>query len=442
MRVPQTLTQMSGRHCAILGCMLLTGLGILLIDVMIYQFNVYYYSANINALYPISVHNFMRGNPVRPFEYIILLAANAVYLPLWLGASPLCMAGAVVLSGLACERLFERRLPNRTWWLLGLANPLLFFVVSQPDVVSQALANLLFAGAIFALVYEADRLSAPPLHGWRGDGLAVCLNLIAAALFFTKETAVAAAALIPVAMLWMRYKARRVSPVFCCSLLVPIAAGIGWMAIKLRFPYMLPTELGGVGIGRYGLKLDPLIWVQHFITTVTFPITPLPTSFLAFAVLKPIWVVVGLGFVVFLTALLLRASLRQPRIVFPLLVVAVSCLPMTVVHSSELYSSMIAPFAVTILLLFDITKTRWLSCVYAFLLYAASLTNGIIYGLGGDFNLFGLQHLQYSIYSSGYQFDPICPIGTTDHIGWDGTVDSTVLYHPGLKGRIICNRAQ
>lgn len=150
------------------------------------------------------------------------------------------------------------------------------------------------------------------------------------------------------------------------------------------------------------------------------------------------WIVVALAFVIFFSALLFYKSWLHPRIISKLLVLVVSCAPMALVHSSELYSSMIAPFAVALLLLFGIPKIRWLSLSYGLLLYAASLANGMIYGLGADFSLFGLRHLSYSIYGKGYQFYPICPIATTAHMAWDGAVDSDVPWHPGLKGRVTC----
>jgi hypothetical protein len=53
------------------------------------------------------------------------------------------------------------------------------------------------------------------------------------------------------------------------------------------------------------------------------------------------------------------------------------------------------------------------------MLYSASLGNGIVYSLGPDFDLLGLQRVQYSIYSKYYQHEPTCPISTTAHIGWD-----------------------
>jgi hypothetical protein len=93
---------------------------------------------------------------------------------------------------------------------------------------------------------------------------------------------------------------------------------------------------------------------------------------------------------------------------------------MVLSHANELYSSMIAPFAVSIVLLFGITKFAWPSMAYGLMLYSASLGNGIVYSLGPDFDLLGLQRIRYSLYSSYYQHDPTCPI-TTAHIAWDGT---------------------
>ena len=113
---------------------------------------------------------------------------------------------------------------------------------------------------------------------------------------------------------------------------------------------------------------------------------------------------------------------------------------MILVRTDELYASMIAPFAVSIVLLFGVSSMRSLSLGYGLLLYAASLGNGIIYCLGADFNLLDLQHLEYSIYREQYQTDPICPIATTAHVAWDGTDPSDVFGVPGVKGRIICVR--
>ena len=149
--------------------------------------------------------------------------------------------------------------------------------------------------------------------------------------------------------------------------------------------------------------------------------TPLPSSFIAFDLLKPLWIVVALGSVTLFIGFLLRVSLRHPKIVLPLLVVVASCAPMILIHSSELYSTMIAPFAVSIVLLFGVSKMRWPSLGYGLLLYAASLGNGIVYCLGADFDLLGLQRLPYSIYSKNRHQDPTCPIGTTAHVAWDGT---------------------
>jgi hypothetical protein len=102
---------------------------------------------------------------------------------------------------------------------------------------------------------------------------------------------------------------------------------------------------------------------------------------------------------------------------------------------------MIAPFVVAITLLLGFSRMRSISLGYGLLLYAASLTNGIVYCLGSDFKLLGLEHLDYSIYGKSYQVDPICPIATTAHVAWDGSAPSDVFGVPGLKGRIICVRS-
>src|SRR6266481_7407624 len=140
----------------ILGCTLVGSLGIFLLDALILQSGVYYYSDDVYLLYPVAAHS-LTATPwlvVRPLQYLLVLAANYVCLPLWLGASLLCVVGATILSALACERLFERQLPKAGWWVLGLANPLLFYLVSQPDTLSQALCNLLFAGSLLMFISE------------------------------------------------------------------------------------------------------------------------------------------------------------------------------------------------------------------------------------------------------------------------------------------------
>jgi hypothetical protein len=260
---------------------------------------------------------------------------------------------------------------------------------------------------------------------------------MAAAMFFAKETAVAAGIVLPAATALIRLKARRLSPTFLFSLLLPVAAASGWFLLKLKFPSMFPAPMGE---GRYDLKLNPIAWGQNLVVTLAFPLTPLPTSFIAFELLRPLWVMVALGSVTLFMGFLLRETLRQPKIVLPLLVVVASLLPMILIRSSELYATMIAPFVVSIVLLLGLPRVRWLTLVYGLPLYAASLGNGIIYSLGSDFTLLGLQHLEYSIYTKRYQYYPICPIGTTAHVGWDGTAASEPPFLPGVKGRITCIR--
>jgi hypothetical protein len=433
-------TEIRSRSHEILGCALVGSLGIFLLDALILQSGRYYYSDDVYLLYPVAAHS-LTATPwlvVRPLQYLVVLAANYVYLPLWLGASLLCVVGATILSALACERLFERQLPKAGWWVLGLADPLLFYLVSQPDVVSQALCNLLFAGTLLAFISELHRLRNQPLCGWRADRVAAFLNLMAATLVFTKETGVAAAIVIPAATALIRFKARQLSPIFLFSLLLPIGAACSWIWLSLKFPSLLVLDHEGA---RYSLRLNPITWGENFIITLAFPVTPLPSSFIAFELLRPLWVAVALGSVILFIGLLVRNSLRQPTIILPLLIVAASCAPMILIRTDELYPSMIGPFSVSTVLLFGMSRMRWLSLGYASLLYAASLGNAIIYCLGADFNLLGLQHLEYSIYGKTYQFDQTCPIATTAHVAWDGTVASDLPYGPpGVKGRITCIR--
>jgi hypothetical protein len=427
------------RYREILGCFLLGSLGILLLDALVLRSSVYYYSDDVFVLYSVAVHRLtaIPWHVVRPLQYLTVLAANYVYLPLWLAASLLCVVGATILSGLACERLFERHLPKTAWGVLGLANPLLFYLVSQPDTVSQALCNLLFAGCLLTFISEFQRLRGQGPFGVRSEGAAAFLNVMAAALFFTKETGAAAAIVIPAATTLIRAKARHLSPIFLFSLLLPIAAACGWIWLNLKFQSLLHLDNEAQS---YSLHLSPITWAKNFIMTVAFPVTPLPSSFIGFELLRELWVAVAFWSVVLFARIIFHESRRQPTIVLPLLVVAASYAPMILVRTNELYPSMIGPFAVSIVLLSGVPRMRSLSLGYGVLLYAASLANGIIYCLGPNFHLLGVPHLGYSIYSELYQTDPICPIATTARVAWDGTAAGDIFDVPGVKGKIICIR--
>lgn len=409
------------RYREIVGCAVAGSVSILLLDALILRPSVNYIADSKEPLHSVAVHSIMArfqdSTFFRPFEYLVLIIANNIYLPLWLGVSLLSVVGSTILSVLACERLFERQLSKAGWAILGMANPLLFYLVTTPGAISQCLCNLLFAGALLAFISGFRLLHDQSPCICRADRIAVLVNILAAALFFTKETAVAAAVLLPAATALVRFKKRQLSHIFLLSLLIPIGAAGTWILIKLQFP--LSTYIGSGT--RYSPKLDPISWGQNFIITLAFPVTPLPSSFLGFELLRPLWVAVALGSVTLLVSFLLRESVRKPKIVVPLLVIAASCAPMVLIHANELYSSMIAPFAVATVLLFGVPKFPWPSLAYGLMLYSSSLGNGIFYCLGPDFNLLGLQRLQYSIYSKYHQHEPTCPIRTTAHIAWDGT---------------------
>jgi hypothetical protein len=405
---------------------------------MIFWCDVYYYSDDVNVLYPVAVKNLMvsRGDSARPLEYLIVLAANNLYLPLWLIASLLCVVGTAIVSGLACERLFERQLPKAGWRILGLANPLAFYIVSQPDEVATALSDLVFAVAIFTFISEFYRLRAQSTASWRDDITGFSLNLVSAALIFTKETAVAAAVVMPAVTAFIRFRVNRLSHIFLLSLLFPAGATGVWILLKLGNPILFPTA---PGTGRYYLKLDPITWAQNFVVTFAFPITPLPTSFMEFELLRPLWVAAAVGSFILFVLFLLWQALRRPRIILPLLVVVVSSAPMILVHSSEKYSTMFTPLMISTILIFTVTKAKRFALTYGLLLYIAAFANGVIYCLGVDFNLLGLERLDYSIYGTGYQFYPICPIRTTARVGFDPTANGELPFGPPLvKGRITC----
>jgi hypothetical protein len=270
MRVTDNFQEMGGRRYEILVCAIVGTFGIALLDVLIIHSGIYYYSDDVFVLYEVAVHSLV-ATPwfvVRPLQYLIVLAANYVYLPLWLGASLLCAVGATILSALACERLFEHRLPKPGWWILGLANPLLFYLVSQPDIVSQALCNLLFVGVLLAFICEFRRLRGQAPRGLRADMIVVFLNLTAAALFFAKETGIAAAIVIPAATALIRFKAKQLSPLFLISLLLPIGAACGWIWLRLQFLSLLLPDKEAA---RYSLGLSPVTWAKNFVITLYRP---------------------------------------------------------------------------------------------------------------------------------------------------------------------------
>jgi hypothetical protein len=437
LRVAEFSTVTQNRFREVFGCAFIGGIGILVLDALTVRYATYY-SDDITVLYPVAVHSIAESLKfnTRPLQYIILLTANNIYLPLWLGASLLCGVGATILAALACERLFGGQLARAGWWLLGLANPLLFYLVSQPDTVSQGLCNLLFAGTMLAFASEWHRIHAQPPSPRRADRGAAFLNLMAAALFFTKETAVAAAIVLPAATALIRLKARRLSPLFLISLLLPVGAAIGWILSKLRFPEMLPTAEG-----HYSIKLDLITWVQNFVVTLAFPVTPLPSSFIAFELLRTLWVAVALVSVALFLGIVLRAARIKQKMVIPLLVILACCTPVILIKPSELYSTMIAPVSVSLVLLFGFSRAPRFSLIYGLLLYGASLANGIIYFQGPDVKLLGLRHLPYAIYDRYYQRDPICSIGATAHIAWDETAFGeyhSALYLPNVRGQPVC----
>src|SRR2546421_10089259 len=114
MRVMDYLRKIRPQRLEIFGCVVVGTLGILLLDFLIFKSDVYYYSNDVYVLYSVAVHRLtaIPWHVVRPLQYLTVLGASCVYLPLWLGASLLWAVGATILSSLACQGLFEPQLPK------------------------------------------------------------------------------------------------------------------------------------------------------------------------------------------------------------------------------------------------------------------------------------------------------------------------------------------
>src|SRR5262249_49767273 len=152
-----------------------------------------------------------------------------------------------------------------------------------------------FAGSLLAFISEFHRLQGQAPRSLRAEGTAAFLNLMAAALFFTKETGVAAAIVIPAATALMRFRKERLSPIFLFSLLLPISAACGFVWLSFKFQTLLVLDDEGK---RYSLHLSPITWAINAIVTVAYPLTLLPTSFIEFEILRPLWIGVALGSVI------------------------------------------------------------------------------------------------------------------------------------------------
>lgn len=94
-------TEIRSRSHEILGCALVGSLGILLLKALILESGVYYYFDDIHVLYPVAVHSLTASFwPItRPLQYLIVLTANNVYLPLWLEVSRPTQPGSGLISG-------------------------------------------------------------------------------------------------------------------------------------------------------------------------------------------------------------------------------------------------------------------------------------------------------------------------------------------------------
>jgi hypothetical protein len=109
---------------------------------------------------------------------------------------------------------------------------------------------------------------------------------------------------------------------------------------------------------------------------------------------------------------------------------------MILIHASELYSSMIAPFAASIVLLFGLSKMRRLLVLpldYCFTLPHLKTASTSVWApilTSSACNTFTIPsfHLHKE-----FQSGPICPVRTA-HIGWDGTDVRDPPGEPGVEG--------
>src|SRR5690606_31254565 len=302
--------------------------------------------------------------------------------------------------------------------LLVAGSPLWFQLLSQVDTVSQAICNAVFATGVYVLFSRVlpEDAKSPDLHG----GLVVCL---AGLLLFSKELALAAVCTLVLAasvvLLWRRQAGRY----WVGSLLCFAACAAGWLYFKLSYKSLLPSADGHY---NYALSVGKL--ATNAVTLIGFPLTPLPSSWLSFSGLKLVWVGVAIAFVLLLLVQVVRTGAVRDRGFLTLaLILAMSSAPMVIVHSSELYASMLAGYLVGTLVIVSLPAFPKLASVYVLLLLACSYVNaftfyrepGEVPGLGG------LERVRYSLYNGpdglfmdGVRLPRHCPVKDTVAVTW------------------------
>lgn len=381
----------------------------------------FYLGDDKHTLFPVARQSFSDAVVffLRPLEYHLVLLANAVDLRLWLPASLAFGAWAAVMQLLTLESVFGTRLPQPLRVLLVAGSPLWFQLLSQVDTVSQTICNAVFATGVYLLftrVFPKDT-KRPDLYG----GLVVCL---AGLLLFSKELALAGACTLVLAasalLLWRRQAGRY----WLASLLCFAACAGGWVYLKLSYKSLLPSSDGHY---NYALSVGKL--AINGVTLIGFPLTPLPSSWLSFAGLKFVWMAAAVAFVLLLVVQVARAGAVRNRAFLALaLVLAMTSAPMIIVHSSELYASMLAGYLVGALVFASAPAFPVLARVYLVLLLACSYVNAFTYYRAPD-DVPGLgrfERVRYSLYNGpdGLYMDGVarprhCPLRGTVAVAWE-----------------------
>ncbi len=381
-----------------------------------------------NALEPVARHSFHLALQLllRPIEYTVVQAANLIDLQMWLLASLPMAVAASMLQVSTAEAVLQRRLTPLLKIAVIAGSPLWFQVISQIDTVSQSLCNLSFALAVYLLLVKVM-----PSNGKTASQAAAGVNLTCCVLLFSKELALAAALLIPFMTAIFVWRKKAIDRVYLASASAFLLAVPTWMYLKLYFGSLMPGATGHYNVTPSASKIG-----TNVLSLIGFPITPIPTSFLSFSQLKPLWMIMAVA-MIFVFVLVAWRLAKKPdnRSSFLLLgtILVGACAPIIVVHSSELYASMIGGYLTAML----ISATSWKSSVkfaYAAALLMCSYVNAWIYYNAESIPDWMGGRVEYSLYNGpdgrfhlGKLKKPICPIFGTHSVSW-------------IDNQVACNR--
>ncbi|KGM39383.1 hypothetical protein JY96_03355 [Aquabacterium sp. NJ1] len=383
-----------------------------------------------NALAPVARHSLILALQyfLRPFEYGIVQTANLTNLQLWPWASLLMAVSASTLQVKTIEAILQKEFTPAIRIAATAASPLWFQLISQVDTVSQSLCNLTFSAAIYVLLTQVLPDGKTRVTPW-----AALVNLLCCVLLFSKELAVAAALLTPLVTAIIVYQKRALDRLYIASVLLVAATTPLWLYLKLSFNSLMPGATGHYNTALSASKLG-----TNLISLAGFPLTPVPTSFLSFATLKPIWMAASLLMIsLFFWSVWRLAKQGHNKSNLWLLAILLigGCAPLIYIHSSELYVSMIGGYLTTLVIGVGLSNVA-LKLAYASALLACSYINAWIYYKAEFLPKWAAdQRIEYSLYNGpdgrfyrGKLTTPICPILGTDSVSW-------------MDGRVQCDRA-